>query len=120
MNKIFFKILFASYIVLLTSGLSAQQENVPIDHQVYAFIKEMSVKNILGYIHDDNPGMSRAEVTKNLELIAKRIDELTVTEKKLLKKFQYEFYDETADSTNTYQMFGSEAGFSKNGGDFLS
>jgi len=120
MNKIFFKILFTSYFLLLASGLSAQQENVLIDHQVYTFIKEMSVKNILGFIHDDNPGMSRAEVTKNLKLISNRINELSVTEKKLLKKFQDEFYDEAADSTNTYQMFGSDAGFSKNGSDFLS
>ena len=120
MNKIFSKILFTSYFLLLASCLTAQQENVPIDHQVYTFIKEMSVKNILAFIHDDNPSMSRAEVTKDLELISKRIDELTVTEKKLLKKFQEEFYDEAADSTNTYQMFGSKAGFSKNGSDFLS
>ncbi|MCX6169821.1 MAG: hypothetical protein NTX65_10805 [Ignavibacteriales bacterium] len=120
MNKIFSKILFTSYFLLLASSLTAQQENVPIDNQVYTFIKEMSVKNIVGYIHDDNPGMSRAEVTRALEFITKRSDELSVTEKKLLKKFQDEFYDYAADSTNTYQLFGNGDGFSKNGSDFLS
>ena len=46
--KIFFVVLLTTYFLLLTSYTFPQQENVPIDHQVYTFIKEMSVKNILG------------------------------------------------------------------------
>lgn len=112
--KIFFVVLLTTYFLLLTSYTFPQQENVPIDHQVYTFIKEMSVKNILGFIHNDSPGMSRSEVRKNLELIASHSNEISGTEKKLLKKFQDEFYDDFADSTNTFQFFGSDAGFSTN------
>ena len=120
MKNVFTKIFLISYFLLLASFVSAQQENVPIDHQVYTFIKEMSVKNILGFIHDDNPGMSRAEVRKNLELIASHTDEISATENKLLKKYQDEFYDDSADSKNTFQFFGSDAGFSADGKDLFS
>jgi len=115
-----YSLLLSIYFLLLTPYCFPQQENVPIDHQVYAFIKEMSVKNILGFIHDDNPNLSRAEVKKYLETIAVQSNELSQTEKKLLKKYQDEFYDDKADSTNTFQLFGSEAGFSKTGNDFFS
>ncbi|PKL84273.1 MAG: hypothetical protein CVV24_00920 [Ignavibacteriae bacterium HGW-Ignavibacteriae-3] len=107
-------------ILFLSPGIRGQQENVPVDHRVYLFIKEMSVKNILNFIHEDNPGMSRYEIRKNLELISEQTGGLSATEKKLLKKYQIEFYDDLSDSTNTFQLFGSEAGFSKRGNDFLS
>ncbi len=80
----------------------------------------MSVKNILGFIRDDNPSMSRAEVRNNLEMIAMRSNEISATEKKLLKKFQNEFYDDLADSANAFQFFGNGAGFSTNRSDLLS
>jgi hypothetical protein len=119
-TKIFFVFLLPVYFLILSSYSTAQQENVPIDYQVYTFIKEMSVKNIIGFIHDDNPGMSRAEVKKNLESITGRINELNPTEKKLLRKFKDEFNDAGADTSTAYQLFGNDAGFSKNGSDFLS
>ncbi len=120
MNKLFSKIFFISYLLLLASCLVAQQENVPLDHQVYTFLKEMKVKNLQINIHDDNPNMSRAEIRKNLERIDSLLNELSSTENKLLKKFQNEFYDDLADSTNTYQIFGDQVGFSKSESDFLS
>ena len=118
--KIFITFLLTSYFLLLISYLFSQQENVPLDHQVYIFLKEMKVKNLPVNIHDDNPNMSRAEIRKNLERIDSLSNELSTTENKLLKKFQNEFYDDLADSTNTYQFFGDQAGFSKKGSDFLS
>ena len=118
--KIFIVFLLTSYFLLLTSYSFPQQENVPLDHQVYIFLKEMKVKNLPVYIHDDSPNMSRAEVRKNLECIDSLSSDLSKTEEKLLKKFQNEFYDDLADSTNTYQLFGDQAGFSKDGSDFLS
>lgn len=80
----------------------------------------MSVNNILGFIHDDSPNMSRTEVRRNLELIALRSNDLSITEKKFLKKFQNEFYDNLADSINTFQYFGRDAGFSTNRSDLFS
>ena len=119
-TRILFAVLITSYLIFFTSNLFSQQENVPIDHQVYTFLKEMKVKNLPVNIHDDSPNMSRAEVRKNLECIDSLSKGLSVTEKKLLKKFQNEFYDNLADSNSTYQLFGDQAGFSKNGSDFLS
>ena len=118
--KIFFAALLTTYFLLLTSYSFPQQENVPLDHQVYVFLKEMKVKNLPINIHDDSPNMSRAEIRKNLECIDSLSTDLSVTEKKLLRKFQNEFYDDLADSTNAYQFFGEQAGFSKNSSDILS
>jgi hypothetical protein len=112
---------FILFLILLFSvSIKAQQENVPIDHDVYTFLKEMKVKGILDQIHDDSPNMSRFEVKKHLEKINLNISSLSGTEKKLLKKYQDEFYDDLADSTNTFQMLGKEAGFSTDYSDLFS
>lgn len=107
-------------IILSFNILLAQQENVPIDHNVYVFLKEMKVKKIISFIHDDNPKMSRSEVRKYLEVIESKKDLLSQTEKKLLKKFQDEFYDDKADSTNTMQFLGKTEKFSKDIFDMFS
>ena len=113
-------LLLTTYFLFLTSISFSQQENVPIDHDVYIFLKEMKVKRIIDNIHDDNPSMSRDEVRKFLETIDSKSGELSSTEKELLKKYQNEFYDNKADSSNTYQMFGSHSGFSSKTSDLLS
>ena len=53
------------------------------------------------------------KLRNNLETIDSKSSELSDTEKKLLKKFQNEFYDDKADSTNTFQLFGTGAGILK-------
>lgn len=106
--------------IILSIKLFAQQENIPIDHNIYTFLKEMKVKKIISEIHDDNPNISRAEAKKFLEEIDSKKNLLSTTEKKLLKKFQDEFYDETADSTNTMQFLGHSEIFSKNMLDIFS
>jgi len=110
MKKIF---LIAAGIFLSYCIIYSQQENVPVDHDVYIFLKEMKVKKILDNIHDDNPIMSRAEVRNHLEEVQAKYDLLSATEKKLLKKFQDEFYDNLADSTNTMQFLGHSEKYSK-------
>lgn len=102
------------------SVVNAQHDNVPLDHDVYLFLKEMKVKGILKNIHDDNPLMSRYEVRKHLELLQENKETLSITEKKLLKKYQDEFYDDKADSTNTFQFLGSSSGFSSEYSDLFS
>lgn len=114
------KKIFLIFIIFISCLVNAQQENVPIDHDVYTFLKEMKVKGIAGSIHEDNPNMSRAEVKKHLENIDAKSIELSSTEKKLLKKFQGEFYDQLADSTNSFQFLGKSSGFSNNYSDFFS
>jgi hypothetical protein len=119
MKKIF-QILLTSCLLIFTSNLIAQQENVPIDHDVYTFLKEMKVKGIIGPIHDENPAMSREEVKKNLIEIGSKSGKLSTTENKILKKYQNEFYDAEADSLNTYVWLGGDSTLFHNSSDFLS
>ena len=114
------KYLIPVFVFILAVSINAQQENVPIDHDVYTFLKEMKVKNIVGDVHDDSPNMSRAEVRKYLEKIDSKYAELSATEKKLLRKYQNEFYDNSADSTNTFLFFGGNSNFSSDYSDFFS
>lgn len=114
------KIFIPFFLFLFSTALHAQHENVPLDHDIYIFLKEMKVKNVLDYVHDDSPNMSRAEIKKHLAQINTNKDQLSATEIKLLKKFQNEFYDDSADSSNTIQLFGSSAGFSTDLSDFAS
>lgn len=112
---------FTFIVLLLTFNLNyAQHENVELDHDVYRYIKEMKVKGIIQKIHDDNPVMSRLEIKRHLQNIELQKDRLSGTETGLLKKYQDEFYDEKADSSNTYQFFGSGSGFSSDFSDFFS
>jgi len=114
------KSFFSFCVLLITCSIYAQQENVQIDHEVYTFLKEMSVKRIIANVHDDNPSMSRAEVVEHLKEISAKSNELSKTERNILKKYQDEFYEDKADSTNTYQLFGGSNGYSSDISDILS
>jgi len=118
MTKKYFLLLLPLF--LFSFSVNAQQENVQLDHDVYVFLKEMKVKGIIENIHDDSPNMSRAEVRSNLEILEKNSISLSNTERKLLKKYQNEFYDNLADSNNTFQFFGKSAGYSTDYSDFFS
>ncbi len=114
LKKIFFVLIF----LLLGNFLFAQQENIPLDNEVYSFLKEMKVKGIISGIHDDNPNMSLYEVLNFLQEIKKNENELSKTEKDLLSKFLLEFDDKGYNSTNTVNFFGGE--YSKSVLDFFS
>lgn len=119
--KIKYGCIFTFIVLLLTFNLNyAQHENVELDHDVYRYLKEMKVKGIIQKIHDDNPVMSRLEIKRHLLNIESQKDRLSYTEAGLLKKYQDEFYDENADSSNTFQFFGSSSGFSSDFSDFFS
>jgi hypothetical protein len=109
-------------IFLLVSFLQifAQHDNVPLDHDVYLFLKEMKVKGVIKGINDDNPVLSRYEIQKHLVTLNDSINELSTNEKRFLKKYQDEFYDDKADSLNTFQFFGAGSGFSSDYSDFFS
>ncbi len=119
-RKIFFVLLFNFSFLIFNSNLSAQHENVPVDHNVYTFLKEMKVKGILQHIHDDNPGMSRKEVYDYLKIIFDRKNELSGTESKILKKYIDEFSYENADSTNTFQLINGNNNYSNRFSDLFS
>lgn len=107
------------FLILFTT-IYAQHENVPLDNDVYVFLKEMKVKGLISGIHDDSPNMSRFEVKKLLGTIRENQSVLSNTEQGLLKKFSDEFYDEEADSSNTAQFLGDETGFSNSFSDLVS
>lgn len=111
-----------TYIIsLLTfTVINAQHENVPLDHNVYYFLKEMKVKGILDNIHEDNPSMSRNEIKKHLFIISEKQNELSSTETKLMNKFLDEFNDEIADSTNRYQLIAGDGKYSSRFTDLFS
>ncbi len=87
-------------LFLIVAPVWSQQENVPLDHPVYIFLKEMKVKGILTDIYEDNPNLSRKEVWNFLEKIREKKDELSVTELRLLKKFSDEFDATQSNSIN--------------------
>jgi hypothetical protein len=114
------KFLFILTVLCFTVATTAQQENVPLDHDVYSFLKEMKVKEIIADVHDDSPNMSRAEVKALLATIKQRGSELSETENNLLNKYSNEFCDEGANSANTFQLFGNSDDFSNDPGDIIS
>lgn len=120
MSKQLYKHITIICFLLAGVSLFGQHENVSVDHDVYTFLKEMKVKKIIADVHDDNPGMSRYEISKHLALIDSSKSLLSATEKKLLNKFQNEFYDEQADGNNSMQFFGSSAGYSKEFSDLFT
>ncbi|MEJ2104169.1 MAG: capsule assembly Wzi family protein [Ignavibacteriaceae bacterium] len=102
---------FILVLILLSIEILAQVENVPLDHPVYTFLKEMKVKNILTYIGDDIPNLSRFQVKNYLKEIESKVNELSKTEKDFLERYRVEFY-EIIDTANTNYFFQPGKGFS--------
>ena len=97
------KLLFI--LIIFTSHLTvAQIENVPQNNRVYSFLKDMKVKNIISYISEDVPNLSRYEVKELLDSVKKSYQQLSETERDLLKWFEIEYSDSLLDET-TSRMF---------------
>lgn len=100
MKKIILFLLFVIYV-------SAQVENVPLDHGVYTFLKEMEVKKVIYGINEDIPNLKYGTVKKFLKQIESKKNQLSKTEIKLFEKYRIEFYDEEINNDNTWNLFGS-------------
>lgn len=105
-------LLFVVFLISIsfTPLTFAQIESVPINNSVYTFLKEMKVKGILSFIREDDPILSRFEIKDMLNTVAQKMDELSATEKKLLKKYQIEFSDSINLDTST-QLFNPTTNF---------
>ena len=79
----------------------AQVENVPQNNRVYSFLKEMKVKNIIPYISEDVPNLSRFEVRALLDIVRKSFNRLSTIERDLLHWFEIEYTDSLLDETTT-------------------
>ena len=108
------KIIHRSLLLVLFGfiiTLHSQVENVPLNHPVYIFLKQMKVKNIIPYISDDVPNLSRFQVKSYLQKVEAKSDELSNTEKELYNRYKVEFYEvlDTAHTNyffNPYEDFG--------------
>lgn len=120
--KKYFLFSIVSFLIVscLMSEVFAQQETVPLDHDIYLFLKEMKVKQIITNIHEDNPSMSRYEIKTLLKEAKQKQDELSNTEQNLLSKYSDEFLDKEMDKSNTFQIFGSSENASSDLSDILS
>jgi len=93
-------------IIFLILSVTAfpQVENVPLNHPVYTFLKEMKVKNIIPYISEDVPNLSRFQVKDFLKQVEEKLNELSNTERNLFNRHKAEFYD-LLDPDNTTYFF---------------
>lgn len=105
------KFLLRNILVIIfffaTNHLFSQQENVPLENDVYFFLKEMKVKGMIDGIHDDNPNMSRYEVLYFLKEIENKKEHLSETEKELLNKFLIEFDDSKQNEKTSARFLNS-------------
>jgi len=107
------KIIRRSFLlVLFCYVLSAysQVENVPLSHPVYIFLKQMKVKNIIPYISEDVPNLSKFQVKDYLLKVESEFENLSNTEKELLNRYKSEFY-EVLDTVNTTYFFSPDEDF---------
>jgi len=96
--------------LLLSPNVFSQVENVPLNHPVYTFLKEMKVKNIIPYISEDVSNLSRFQVKNYLKQVEEKLDELSNTERDLFNRYKTEFY-EFIDPENTTYFFHPEKNF---------
>jgi hypothetical protein len=97
--------------LLIFSFISySQVENVPLNHPVYIFLKQMKVKNIIPYISEDVPNLSRFEVKGYLQEVESKYDQLSSTERNLLNRYKVDFY-EVLDTANTNYFFNPNEDF---------
>jgi hypothetical protein len=83
----------AATVVLVNTYATAQVENVPVGHPVYAFLKRMELKGVIAKYHDAVLPLSRREISKYIveEIVPKSYTELTAVEAGQLRDFFQEF-----------------------------
>ncbi|HEY7750686.1 MAG TPA: hypothetical protein VH917_00215, partial [Ignavibacteriaceae bacterium] len=99
-------------LIFIGAGYS-QVENVPLNHPVYTFLKEMKVKKILSYVSEDIPNLSRFHVKNYLNEVDSKKNELSTTEINLLRRYLSEFDESLHPDTATY-FFQPEKDFGTN------
>ena len=92
---------------IYSSDSYSQIENAPLSNDVYNFLKEMQVKQVISGVNDDNPNLSRFQIADFLNAIQMKGNELSATEKKLLDKYMIEFVPDVMSKKNTASMFKS-------------
>ena len=101
---------FITLIPIISFQLFGQEDNLPVEHKVYTFLKEMRVKKIIHYLKDDNLVLSRNQILNHLNEIEKKSELLSDTEKKSLKKFRDELSD-NLDNNEASQLLNPNENF---------
>ena len=102
-----------SFLLVLFSFIISvypQIENVPLSHPVYVFLKQMKVKNIISYISEDVPNLSKFQIKDYLKDVESNLTQLSSTEKELFNRYKTEFY-EILDTANTTYFFSPSEDF---------
>lgn len=118
MIKKFFAVLI--FVFCISKICFAQADNIPLDNGVYEFLKNMSVKHVIGSINDQDPLLSRSQIEDYLDEIEDNYDELTKVERHQLKKYQVELIFDEQDRHNTTVLIDGGGKFSKRAGDIFS
>ncbi len=100
---LFILFLFTSH----SADIYSQIENVPLNNPVYRYLKEMRVKRIISSLNDDDPNLSRFQVTGKLKEIQAKRNELSNTEKSLLRKYMIEFNPQEINKNTTMSLIKS-------------
>lgn len=107
-------------VILKPEQALSQIENVPLNNPVYNYLKEMEVKKIISDINDDDPNLSRFQVSDFLNEINLKNNELSNTERKLMNKYLIEFDPTYIDKKTTMSLFKSNMKVSNGFKDFFS
>ena len=115
------KILTALYLLFIFVGNAYTQiENVPLGDPVYDFLRNMSVKKVIGSINDDVPNLSKGHVTEFLRQIEEKSNDISHVDRELLKRYREKYDYEYMNSSNSYQLIQSDFGFKGKTSDIFS
>jgi hypothetical protein len=125
MRHIFNIFILLLFFLLFINSAAAQEENIPLNSDfhattVYEFLKDMRVKKITSFFHDDNLPLSRHEVMRLLREADAKQDQLSDTEKKLLRRFQISFDEAYMNDTTFTNLISHLTPFSDRAADVLS
>lgn len=98
-----FAILSAVLLLVGTSELFSQAENVPVNHPVYVFLKRMEVKGMIGRYHDAVLPISRREVGHFLSEVNEKRNDLSRSEQGWLDDYLSEFKFDITGSASGFQ-----------------
>jgi hypothetical protein len=102
---------FLFILIFFTSQFSfSQVENVPLNHPVFTFLKEMKVKRLIPYIFEDVPNISRFQVKALLKKVDQQKEKLSTVELELLNWHKLEFF-EILDTNNTTYFWNPDRSF---------
>jgi hypothetical protein len=110
------RLLFLVALLLISSALFGQAENVPVNHPVYLFLKRMEVKGVIERFHDAILPISRASVAGLLDAANTKRAQLTAVEQEWLDDYLSEFQFDRTGSTKGFSYLLGQADSTETGG----